>query len=100
MDAVNAISKVRFNSAKPQRVQLLQSESGQADLLCLEREQSTDLDGPGMLYVITGTATVTGSDAGETKLSSGFLGRCEGRCTLVNSSEQRLVCLAFRAEPQ
>ncbi len=96
MNIVNAISKVRFSSARPQRVHLLDMPAGAVDLLCLESAQELPVAGPStVLYVVTGAARV--SDGKNTRdLSAGHLFVPEGDCTLTNTAEQRLVCLRFQ----
>ena len=60
MELINAISKARFGSAKPQRIQLHKGESLTAELLCLEAGQKTrTTTGEWTYYVVTGTASVT-----------------------------------------
>lgn len=95
MTPVNAIAKVRFNSARPQRVHLLDLPSGSVDLLCLERAQELSLTGPPrVLYVVTGSAKVTDTQT-TVDLPAGHLAAPEGDCTITNAGEQRLVCLRF-----
>jgi hypothetical protein len=95
MNSVNAISKVRFSSARPQRVHLLDLPSGAVDLLCLEKAQETGVTGAGtVLYIVTGSARVTDAK-GTQDLSAGNLLVPEGDCTVANAAEQRLVCLRF-----
>lgn len=96
MEPINAISKVRFSSAKPQRVHLANSGPVQADLLCLECQQELALSaGAGVLYVVSGSATLI-TDAGRQSLASTQLTSIDADCTLANISEQRLVVLAFK----
>lgn len=93
---INAIAKVRFSSAKPQRVHLVQGEGAEAELLCLESQQEMPIARMScLLYVITGTATLI-EPVGRTTLQAGQLLAPESDCTLANIGEQRLVCLAFR----
>ena len=97
MTPINAVAKVRFSSAKPQRVHLVQDAPVTADLLCLEAQQELAIAaGMGILYVVTGTATLIGPSL-RTALGPGQLVAPAEDCTLANISEQRLVCLAFRA---
>jgi len=95
MDIVNAIAKVRFNSARPQRVQLSRCPQYACDLLCLEPEQEITAAGRCMYYVITGTGEVKAGRINKPLVMGHFVTCDEGEShTLVNSSEQRLICLA------
>lgn len=94
MTPINAIGKVRFNSAKPQRVHLVEGRPCRADLLCLEPRQELAVPVGGLLYVLTGSAAVTCGGQRAT-LPSGHLLSAESECVLGNVSEQRLVCLLF-----
>jgi len=58
MDIINAIAKVRFNSARPQRVQLAKCDGTDCDLLCLEPGQELSAKGPSAYYIITGSGQV------------------------------------------
>lgn len=96
MTPINAIAKVRFSSAKAQRVHLIQGQAVEADLLCLESQQEMPLQGDGsVLYVVTGTATLIGPQGRDT-LPAGQLVGTDADRTLANISEQRLVCLLLR----
>jgi uncharacterized cupin superfamily protein len=99
MESINAIAKVRFNSAKPQIVGLYKGEGFVTELLCMEPGQATD--GPAgerTYYVITGTATLSQGDSTVT-VAAGHVASApagqEGH-RLTNSSQQRLVCLVTR----
>ena len=95
MDLVNAIAKVRFASAKPQRVQLHKGDSMLTDLLCMEPGQETEGQaGQWTYYVVAGTAAITGADGGG-ELPAGQLAAVpEGeRHSITNVGEQRLICL-------
>ena len=77
MDTVNAVSKVRFASARPQRVHLAGNESQLVELLCLEPGQETKTTtGPCVYYVVA------------------CLGPQEPH-TLTSTGEDRLICLAL-----
>ena len=54
MDVLNAISKVRFNSARPQRVQLFKCDEFVCELLCLEPGQELTATGRRAYYLIAG----------------------------------------------
>ena len=96
MHTVNAISKVRFSSARPQRVHLLDLPGGAADLLCLEAAQELSVRGPRTaLYIVTGSARITDGKSTQ-ELTAGHLFLPQGDCTLANPAEQRLVCLRFQ----
>ena len=96
MDVINAIAKVRFNSARPQRVQLSKCPRFTCDLLCMEPGQEVSGGGKCMYYVIAGSGKVM-AGKGRQELTMGHFVTCdEGEShTLVNSSEQRLICLAI-----
>jgi mannose-6-phosphate isomerase-like protein (cupin superfamily) len=97
MDIVNAISKVRFASARPQRVQLHKDGRAPVDLLCMEPGQSLKVSaGRWGYYVITGAAQVE-SGGKVSPLPTGQLavtGEGEPH-TITAAGEQRLVCLVF-----
>ena len=113
MDLINAIAKVRFSSAKPQRVQLHKSKALLVELLCMEPGQQLSMDaGEWTYYVVTGTASVT--HEGETSdvptghfaaiapvESTGAKGDSSRLETsvLANATERRLVCLVVTAAP-
>jgi len=95
MEFVNAISKVRFGSAKPQRVQLHHAGLLRVDLLCMEPGQSLAVEaGQWAYYVVTGKAAVTAGDD-TTELPAGqFAAAATGEAhTIASAGEQRLVCL-------
>ena len=95
MDVLNAIAKVRFNSARPQRVQLFKCDEFVCELLCLEPGQELTATGRRAYYLIAGNGQMkAGQDAQAANL--GHFVSCEEdeTHTIVNSSEQRLICLA------
>ena len=96
MDAVNAISRVRFASAKPQRVQLKSEGQLTGDLICMEPGQALSVDsGEWIYYVVTGTAEFrAGQDVAE--LPTGHVASVDAdeSHTIVCAGEQRLVCVA------
>ena len=72
--SVNAIAKVRFSSARAQRVHLADAGGAKVELLCLEGGQEMTLSGP----------------------SAHLLG-VETDVTLTNLNEQRLICLLLHS---
>jgi len=95
MDLINAIAKVRFASAKPQRVQLHKGGSLLAELLCMEPGQETDGQaGQWTYYVVAGKAAITGAEGGG-ELPAGQLAAVSKgeRHRIANVGEQRLICL-------
>jgi quercetin dioxygenase-like cupin family protein len=104
MDFVNAIAKARFNSARPQRVQISRSSGLAVELLCMEAGQELSAGAatvPCAYYVVTGAArfTVAGADR---DLPAGQLAAAVGneRYTLANAGQGRLVCLVVRPDGQ
>ncbi|MCY2926792.1 MAG: hypothetical protein NT031_15410 [Planctomycetota bacterium] len=100
MDAINAISKVRFSAAKPQLVSLQKIPGLAVSLLCLQPGQSFPLPpGPCTYYVITGTATA--ACGGKTSpLSPGHcVAAGDGEAHQIASrGEDRVVCLVYRPQ--
>lgn len=96
MDLINAIAKVRFNSARPQRVQLSKCPVYTCDLLCLEPGQDLAAAGRCAYYVIAGNGQIK-SGKGVQSIAMGHFVACDEdeSHTVVNSSEQRLICLAI-----
>ena len=96
MDVINAIARIRFNSAKAQRVQLHRFEGFACDMLCLEPEQEFSATGRCAYYFIAGTGVIK---AGKSRkaVDMGNLVACDEdeSHTIVNSSEQRLICLVI-----
>jgi len=97
MTPTNAIAKVRFSSAKAQRVHLDESKGLAAELLCLEGGQQLKIRSENaILYVILGTADVaTGSQTAT--VQTGYVIAPGTAFTLANAGEHRLVCLACQA---
>ena len=95
MDIENAIGKVRFSAARPQRVQLFRGDGMLFEMLCLEPEQEIDAPGPCAYYVVTGRARMAGDGEGF-DLTAGTFAHVgpEEPHRLVNSGETRLICLA------
>jgi quercetin dioxygenase-like cupin family protein len=96
MEIVNAIAKVRFASARPQRVRLARNDACVVELLCLEPGQEARVSaGMWTYYVVTGTATVTaGEQAGELTPGQMAVTQAGEAHTIANAGEARLVCLA------
>lgn len=97
MDTVNAISKARFASARPQRVQLQADEALNLELLCLEPGQNVSAnDGKWVYYVVAGKATVQIGQQKKHELGTGHLAVSAAgeRHTVTNAGETRLICLA------
>jgi len=97
MDVVNAIAKVRFGSAKPQRVQLRKDARCPIELLCLEPGQKLKVaDGRWAYYVVTGAARVESGGAAEDVPAGHLAAASRGEShTLSSAGEQRLICLAI-----
>lgn len=99
MEIVNAISKVRFTSAKPQRSQLHKQRGLQVELLCMEPGQKVQARrGQWTYYVITGEATITGKDTSALPTGQLAAGAPDEKHTIANTGEQRLVCLAIERQ--
>ena len=95
MDFVNAIAKVRFNSARPQRVQLSKCPVYTCDLLCLEPGQELTAAGRCAYYVIAGSGQMKSGQGTQPIAMGHFVTYDQDEShTVVNSSEQRLICLA------
>jgi len=101
METVNAIAKVRFASARAQRVHLARNDTCLVEMLCMEPGQDVRLaDGPWTYYVIKGTAKLAAGQA-SAELAAGqaaATGPAEAH-TLANVGEGRLICLAIGASP-
>jgi len=96
MDVVNAIAKVRFSSARPQRIQLYKEPELTMELLCMEAGQgATVTSGRWAYYVVTGTAAVNDGEKSE-QLPTGQLAVVNPprKHTITNAGEGRLVVLA------
>jgi quercetin dioxygenase-like cupin family protein len=97
MDVINAIAKVRFASAKPQRVHLTRGESCAVEMVCMEAGQAIHgIRGAWAYYVVTGTARVEAGDKNG-ELAAGQMAAAEGGEThsLANAGDGRLICLAI-----
>jgi len=100
METLNAIAKVRFSSARPQRVQLYKAGGLLAELLCLEPGQKLSATGgQWTYYVITGQATLT-CHGRPADLPTGQFAAVEPdeKHTLAAAGEKRLICLAVGQE--
>ena len=96
MDIVNAIAKVRFSPARPQRIHLHKGETLVLELLCMEAGQKLAIhSGERAYYVVTGQAELT-SGGQTTELPTGQLAGAgpEEAHTIANAGEGRLVVLA------
>jgi mannose-6-phosphate isomerase-like protein (cupin superfamily) len=96
MDVVNAIGKVRFSSAKAQRVQLAPG----ADLLCMEPGQNLQVDGGSWQYYVVAGGVRVQADDGSAEAKSGQLVSLNsaGPHTLTNAQEVRLIVLAAKRQ--
>jgi len=98
METINAISKVRFSSARPQTIQLHEAGDFAIELLCMEPGQKAEhRAGQWAYYVVTGTASLT-SQGQDAKISDGQLAAAgpDEPHTIANTGQQRLVCLSAR----
>ena len=96
MNVVHAISKVRFASARPQRVHLSSNDAWTVEMLCMEAGQKTEVaSGSRTYYVVMGTAKLTAGEE-SADLSAGQVAclQADERHTMINVGEGRLVCLA------
>jgi quercetin dioxygenase-like cupin family protein len=96
MEVINAISKVRFASARPQRVSLARDDACVIEMLCMEPGQQARVSsGAWTYYVVTGSARITAeglaSDLPPGQAASTRPGETH---TVANAGEARLVCLA------
>ena len=97
MDILNAIAKVRFASARPQRVQLAKGGKTPIDLLCMEPGQKLKVPaGRRAYYVVTGAARMEGKTTAA-DLAAGQLALLaeDEAHTVAAAGEQRLVCLVI-----
>jgi mannose-6-phosphate isomerase-like protein (cupin superfamily) len=96
MDVVQAIGKVRFASARPQRVHVSRSDLCAVEMLCMEAGQEAKVTaGPWTYYVVMGTAGLTSGPRRE-ELTAGQAATtgADEVHTVANAGEGRLVCLA------
>ena len=95
MNVVNAIAKVRFNSAHAKRVQLHKLPAFECELLCLEPGQEFPASGPCAYYIVAGNGAIKAGPETQ-ELSMGQLAYCDDgeEHAIVNTSEQRLICLS------
>ena len=94
MIVVNAIAKVRFATAKPQRISLDKTDELCTELICMEPGQTLSVkSGSCVYYVVTGGGEFTSGDNTQ-ELTPGCIasvGVGESH-TLSASGETRLVC--------
>lgn len=97
MDVINAISKVRFASAKPQRVHLTRGESCVVEMICMEAGQAIHgIRGAWTYYVVTGAARVeAGTQKGDLSAGQMAAAGAEEPHSLANAGGGRLICLAI-----
>ena len=97
MNLINAIAKVRFSAAKPQRVNVHKGWALHAELLCLEPGQEIKVNsGEWSYYVITGMAAVSyGSQRARLAAGQFFAFAPSEGHTITASNEKRLVLLAI-----
>lgn len=101
MEHVNAISKVRFGSAKPQRVQLSRNGSLQSELICMEPGQQVKTSSSECTYyIIKGSASLTAGDE-TAKLAAGQLVSIgpDERHILAADGDDRLICISVSLTP-
>lgn len=97
MDIINAIAKVRFASARPQKVHLGGLARTPVELLCMEPGQKLQVPhGQWAYYVVSGTACV------ESKITTAHLPAGQVAVTAMDEDhtiaaegEHRLVCLVI-----
>ncbi len=95
MNVVNAIAKVRFATAKPQRIVLQKDGELVVELLCMETGQEIKIkSGQWAHYVVTGTARLTQEDQ-TTDVPTGQLAVTDPDKPhiVANAAEGRLVVL-------
>ena len=97
MEILNAVSKVRFNSVRPQKVQLHKADKVACDLLCLEPKQEFPGSGKVAYYVVAGMGEMrSGRQVHALSLGTFAATGDEESHTITNSSEQRLICLVIQ----
>jgi hypothetical protein len=97
MEILNAVSKVRFNSVRPQKVRLHKADKVVCDLLCLEPKQEFPGSGNVAYYVVAGTGQLrSGKQSHALNLGTFAATANEESHTITNSSEQRLICLVIQ----
>jgi mannose-6-phosphate isomerase-like protein (cupin superfamily) len=98
METVNAISKVRFATAKPQTIHLHKGGRLSAELLCMEPGQKLNVrQEERIYYVVTGSARL-GDNGSEVTVPAGQLAAAspQGPHRVATAGQQRLVCLVIR----
>ena len=96
MEILNAVSKVRFNSVRPQKVRLHKADKVACDLLCLEPKQEFPGSGKVAYYVVAGTGQMRSGKQIHALSLGTFATADEESHTITNSSEQRLICLVIQ----
>ena len=95
MQTVNAIAKVRFSAARPQRVSVCKGPM-RTELVCLEPDQQLGVDsGLWTYYVIKGSLVISGQTQ-TFDLPAGRVASLDPdeAHTIVNPTEARAICLA------
>ncbi len=97
METTSAVARVRFASAKPQRIKVHNSGGLVTDILCLEPGQDIKVDrGQWRYYIVSGTATLVSGEQSEDLPMGQFAAMESGEKHRVsNRGEQRAICLAI-----
>ncbi|MCD6378748.1 MAG: hypothetical protein J7L99_07865 [Planctomycetes bacterium] len=96
MEHINAIAKVRFNSARPQRVHLGKSDDFTCDLLCFEPGQEYSATERCAYYFIAANGVLkAGKEKKNVAMGHLVIFEKDQPHTIINTSEQRLICLAI-----
>lgn len=99
MNAVNAVAKARFASARPQSAHLHEGGAFDLELLCMEAGQEMRItSGEWAYYVVMGQAEVSCGEQASA-VSTGHLasfGANESH-TIANRGAGRLVCLVVKS---
>jgi quercetin dioxygenase-like cupin family protein len=97
MEIMNAIAKVRFASARPQRIHLARHDHCVVEMLCMEPGQKPDVStGTWTYYIVKGTAELTaGSQAHTLTFGQVASTQADELHSVANTGEGRLVCLAI-----
>ncbi len=101
MECVNAISKVRFGSSKPQRVQLAGSNALQSELICMEPGQQVKVSSTECTYyIIKGTASLTTAEKTAELAAGQFVSvGPDEKHTLAAHGDDRLICISVSLAP-
>ena len=97
MELVNAIAKVRFSSARAQRVRLHRSTRSAVEMLCLEPGQEVSLpESTRCYYVVAGSARFHAGKVSIDASPGHVVAPGEGETmSLANAGQQRVICLEF-----